>query len=125
MNGPHHCSICLNLNSCYFIQNKCPEIPHHPNCHCYLESANNSQLKAECDIKKFSDYVLAEGSNKYDLFSLWGYSIIDAEYLKNEYERQALEAYSNGNYTLGLLDKYGQRIDIVITLQKKITLMAT
>ncbi len=118
-NNTSHCSICLNLNGCYFIQNKCPDIPHHPNCHCYLESANKSLLKAECDDRKLRDYILSEKSDKFILFSLWGYSKIDVEYLKNEYERQALEAYSNGNYSLGLLNNYGQRIEIVMHLPKK------
>ena len=38
---------------------------------------------------------------------------------KKEFEKQALEKYIKGQYTLGKLDQYGQRITITIELQRK------
>ena len=38
---------------------------------------------------------------------------------KKEIEKQANLAYSVGDYELGKLDKYGQRINIAITLKRK------
>jgi hypothetical protein len=53
------------------------------------------------------------------LFESWGYSIIDSQYLQQEFIKQAKLAYSVGDYELGLLNEYGQRISIEIRLKKK------
>ena len=44
---------------------------------------------------------------------------MDSAYLQQEFERQALIAYSTGNYELGLLNEYGQRIYVNIKLKNK------
>ena len=44
---------------------------------------------------------------------------MDSQYLQQEFERQSKLAYSVGDYELGLLNGYGQRINIIITLKKK------
>ena len=59
------------------------------------------------------------GNSKKQLFELWGYSIIDSEELKNTIEKQAKLAYSVGDFELGILNEYGQRINIPITLKRK------
>ncbi|MDD7245631.1 MAG: hypothetical protein SOV23_06925 [Eubacteriales bacterium] len=59
--------------------------------------------------------------SKKQLFELWGYYIMDSEYLRQEFIKQAKLAYSVGEYELGKLDKYGQRINIVIKLKRKNT----
>ena len=41
--------------------------------------------------------------------------------MQAECEKQALEKYVNGNYDLGKLDKYGQRISIRISFPRKDT----
>ena len=61
------------------------------------------------------------GNSKKELFESWGYSIIDSEYLQQEFIKQAKLAYSVGDFELGKLDKYGQRINIVIKLKRKNT----
>ena len=40
----------------------------------------------------------------------------DSKYLQTEYEKQAKEKYMNGEYILGKLDEYGQRISITIKM---------
>lgn len=40
-------------------------------------------------------------------------------WLQKELERQALEKYLTGDYTLGKLDRYGQRISIRVTIPRK------
>ena len=44
---------------------------------------------------------------------------MDSEVLAEEITRQAKEKYSNGNFTLGLLNGYGQRISIETELERK------
>lgn len=48
----------------------------------------------------------------------------DSEYLKSEYEKQAEEQYLKGNYILGKLDRYGQRITITIYLRNGVKMQS-
>ena len=114
-----HCAMCLNLNGCCFVVGKCPEQPLHPNCHCFCVDIPSITAKAECAIEKFTKYIFVEGNSKKQLFESWGYSIIDSQYLQQEFIEQAKLAYSVGNYELGKLDKHGQRINIEIKLKRK------
>ena len=114
-----HCAMCLNLNGCCFVVNKCPPKPLHPNCHCYTIDTPSITAKTECPIQKFTKYIFANGNSKKDLFESWGYSIIDSEELKNVIEKQARISYSVGEYDLGKLNEYGQRINVVIELKRK------
>ena len=81
-------------------------------------------MKRERLIEKFNKYVFVSSliDDKKQLFELWGYYIMDSEYLRQEFIKQVILAYSVGDYELGKLDKYGQRINIVIKLKRK-TLM--
>lgn len=117
-----HCAICLNVNGCCFVKDKMPVYPHHPNCHCKIESVNHLIVSADCDIAKFTKYVFntnREPDGKMDLFFQSGYDIMDSEWIREEFIRQAQEAYSCGNYKIGVLNEYGQRISIPIRLPKK------
>ncbi len=116
-----HCAMCLNLNGCCFIEGKSPQNPLHPNCHCQVVGIPNITAKAECPIEKFTKYVFVPSNidDKKQLFELWGYDTMDSEYLQQEFIKQAKLAYSVGDYELGLLNEYGQRINIAITLKRK------
>ena len=116
-----HCATCLNLNGCCFVKEKCPPKPLHPNCHCYTRDIPQVTARVECPIEKFIKYIFVEGNSKKQLFESWGYSIIDSQYLQQKFIEQAKLAYSVGEYELGKLDKYGQRINIVIKLKRKNT----
>lgn len=115
-----HCAMCLNLNGCCFVANKCPPKPLHPNCHCYTIDILSITAKAECPIEKIRDYIFSElkSNGKKELFESWGYSIINSEEIKKEIEKQTQRAYSVGDYELGKLNDYGQRISIEITLKR-------
>lgn len=113
-----HCGMCLNLNGCCFVKDKCPEKRPHKNCHCKLVDINTIEAITECAIEKFTKYIFKEGNSKKSLFESWGYSIIDSQYLKEEIERQAKIAYATGDYIIGRLDGYGQRISVQIVLQR-------
>lgn len=117
----NHCATCLNLNGCCFPKNNMPLYPHHYGCHCYLEPAVNLSFKADSVIEKFKDYIFDPQKNKGKkvLFESWGYGIMDSEWLREEFSRQAQQKYANGDFALGLLDDYGQRINITITLPIK------
>ncbi len=116
-----HCAMCLNLNGCCFVIDKCPPKPLHQNCHCYTIDISSITARAECPIEKFTNYVFVPSliDDEKQLFELWGYDIMDSQYLQQEFIKQAKLAYSVGNYELGLLNEYGQRINITITLKRK------
>ena len=116
-----HCAMCLNLNGCCFVVDKIPKLPLHHKCHCYTTEISPITAKTECPIEKFSEYVFVPSliNDKKQLFELWGYDIMDSQYLQQEFIKQAKLAYSVGEYELGLLNEYGQRINIVITLKRK------
>ena len=116
----NHCAMCLNLNGCCFVKEKCPPKPLHPKCHCYTVDIPSISVKAECPIEKFTNYVFVPSliDDKKQLSELWGYSIIDSEYLQQEFIKQAKLAYSVGDYELGLLNEHGQRINITISLKR-------
>lgn len=123
----NHCQECLMLDNCWFLRSKSPTWPHHPFCHCLLEPISYDLVSknaiSKSDYRKFDIYLFnAEGrytDTKKILFESWGYTIDDAKWLQSEIEKQALQKYKKGVYKLGLLDKYGQRISIGITLPRK------
>ena len=116
-----HCAMCLNLNGCCFVKEKCPPKPLHTNCHCYTIDIPSITAIADCPIEKFAKYVFVSSliDDKRQLFELWGYDIMDSKYLQQEFIKQAKLSYSVGDYELGLLNEYGQRINIAITLNRK------
>ena len=117
----NHCAICLNLNGCYFTKEKCPSNPLHFNCHCKTIDIVSFIPNTKCPIEKFTKYVFVHSivDDKKQLFELWGYDIMDSEYLQKEFEKQAKLAYMTGNYELHKLDINGQRINIKIKIKKK------
>ncbi|MDE7106821.1 MAG: hypothetical protein K2O39_00690, partial [Clostridiales bacterium] len=118
---PIHCAKCLNMNGCCFAENKCPEEKFHDNCHCKTERIENLTVKAECPIEKFTEYIFNDfyKDGKEQIFKNLGYTISDSATLKSEMEKQAYSAYLSGEYELGTLDSYGQRINIYVTLTSK------
>ena len=64
-----------------------------------------------------TDNVYQHGKNR--AFESWGYTVDDAHWLQAEIEKQALEKYIAGEYTLGKLNKDGQRISVRIEIPRK------
>ena len=125
--GIIHCLECLQLDGCWFTWDNAPVWPHHENCHCRLEAIDylivQMNASAYSDYSKFDPYLFdpnnfyKHGKNK--AFESWGYSVDDAKWLQDEMERQAREKYISGEYTLGKLNIFGQRINIVIEIPRK------
>lgn len=117
-----HCARCLNLNGCCFPENNMPPQPLHPNCHCIKEyifaPIPNISSFAICPIEKITNWAFIDVAKKF-FFESNGYDIIDADLIKYEYERQAVIKYANGEFILGKLVNYGQRITIRIELARK------
>ncbi|MCH5158673.1 MAG: hypothetical protein J1F33_05715 [Clostridiales bacterium] len=117
-----HCLDCTTMSGCYFIDGEktFPKYPHHDNCHCKKIRKNPTAVEAGFLSNKFRDYVFNEeysGNGKEKRFeNIYGYNINDSDFLLSEYKRQAKEKYISGDYTLGLLNTYGQRITIEIVL---------
>lgn len=117
-----HCKVCTVLSGDYFPSFNMPLYPQHPHCDCMLLSISKptSQAVANCALEKFTGYVFGEkykDNGKIKLFKDLGFTVEDSEYLKSEFEKQAKQKYINGNYVLGRLNEYGQRITIDIKLK--------
>ncbi|MDN7947578.1 filamentous hemagglutinin N-terminal domain-containing protein [Burkholderia multivorans] len=84
-------------------------------------AGGDSAVLATADSRKFSDYIFAAGADhgKNAVFESLGYSGADSVSLTRMWEQQAAQKYAQGQYTLGKLDQYGQRIDIEIALPGK------
>ena len=108
-----HCKKCTALSGCYFIERIMPKYP----------SRSQKNINAQCDIKKFTEYIFAEKHKNNGKFKIFhddlGYTIEDLYFLQQEYCRQASKLYLNGKYTLQNLDNRGQRITIIISLKDK------
>jgi len=119
-----HCRRCTILDGCYFVERNMPNHPLHEKCDCFKINKDKNKvklkIKAECDIRKFTEYVFDIRSGKKEIFERWGFTIKDSEYLKKEFERQAEYQYQLGNYKLKNLDKQGQRLAISINLDGNI-----
>ena len=48
-----------------------------------------------------------------------GFYTIDAQYLIDEFVRQAEEKYASGDFILGTLNEYGQRISIITEIERR------
>jgi hypothetical protein len=72
--------------------------------------------KATAPIEKFSNYIFKEGAThgKDAIFRGLGYGAEDSAQLAKMWQEQAAAKYAQGQYTLGKLDQYGQRINITI-----------
>lgn len=74
---------------------------------------------ASVPVAKFRDYIFKEGAThgKDAVFRSYGYGAADSQALAGEFERQGAAKFAAGDYQLGKLDQYGQRITISIELQ--------
>lgn len=125
--GMTHCETCLKLDKCWFVDENKPLLPQHPYCHCTVNpfplSRVLNETTAGCLLSKFDPYLFDPDKvyrhGKGIMFESWGYSIADSEWLRKEFERQALEKYTAGQYALGKLNKDGQRISIQMELPRK------
>lgn len=123
----NHCPECLKLHECWFLRTNAPSWPHHPFCHCVLEDIRYNDVLTKCRAvsaySKFDPYLFNPESKyphkKEKLFNSWGYTVVDAKWLQTEIEKQGLEKYVNGEYTLGKLDYNGQRISIRVEIPRK------
>ena len=125
--GRTHCPVCLKLDGCWFTDETKPMLPQHPRCYCQVNPLSFfrvlSEAKATTKYSKFDPYLFdpenAYKHGKQKMFESWGYSIDDSQWLQNELERQALDKYVSGEYTLGKLNKDGQRISIRVEIPRK------
>ncbi len=112
-------------DDCYFIVKQMPEYPQHIKCQCRLKKIDkpipNVTATAQCDIRKFTEYVFHETKNrgKKAVFESWGYRINDGAYLQNLFISQALQKYCNGNYVYKGTNEYSAKIEIVIDISTK------
>ena len=125
--GGNHCPICISLGDCMFLESNMPMQPVHPFCHCSKEKIKapvaGIDVYAVCEERKFKNYglIFLPKDDKSGWFLKYGYDIMDADYLIQEYVRQATIKYAAGEYKLAELPgEYGQKVEIAITLKNKI-----
>ncbi len=126
--GKTHCETCLKLDKCWFINANKPELPQHPFCHCEATPIPYKRVLDEANAKsaysKYDPYLFNRGNaythSKQKMFESWGYTIDDSNWLQEEIEKQALEKYTAGEYSIGRLNEQGQRISIRIEIPRKI-----
>ena len=83
-----------------------------------LNHANARSAYSKFDPYLFDpENVYKHGKTK--AFESWGYTVEDAAWLQGEIEQQALYKYISGEYSLGRLNKDGQRINIRIEIERK------
>ncbi len=125
--GLLHCGSCLSLHECWFVFGNEPIVPLHERCHCRTLAIPTAQVetraKATSAFSKFDPYLFNTSGihchGKDALFKSWGYSADDALWLQEEIERQGLANYLSGNYTLGMLNMFGQRLNIRVEIPRK------
>ena len=52
--GETHCEECLMLDGCWFSERNAPPCPHHPYCHCTLDSIPYAVVFGNASV--YSDY---------------------------------------------------------------------
>lgn len=122
-----HCSDCAVLDGCCFIETVKPRLPLHLLCQCDIIPVNytliHDDAAATSAFGKFDPYLFnrnrAYKHEKQKMFESWGYQIEDSAWMQKEFEKQALEKYLMGQYTLKKLNENGQHIDIIIELPRK------
>lgn len=69
-------------------------------------------------VSKFRDYIFRSGAThgKDHIFRSLGYNQNHSEELASLYEQQATVLYEAGDYSMGRLNEFGQRITIRIQL---------
>lgn len=125
--GMTHCPVCLKLDGCWFADETKPMLPQYPRCHCQANPLSFSRVLSEATAtsaySKFDPYLFdpenAYKHGKQKMFESWGYSVDDSQWLQKEFERQALDKYVSAEYTLGKLNKDGQRISIRVEILRK------
>ena len=127
--GRTHCPTCLKLNKCWFAKANMPMLPQHEYCHCTIVPKSTrivqAQAKTISPIEKFTEYLFnsnnPKNGGKAKLFKLWGYDKEDSRWMVKESQQQAREKYVAGDYSLGKINEYGQRIHIQMTIPDKET----
>lgn len=123
--GLTHCPVCLSLDKCWFVDSNKPTLPQHEYCHCTTKSISSPEPEvtafADCPIDKFTKYIFSDKyawNGKRTLFESLGFTIKDAQQLKEKFEKEAVNKYTEGEYTLGKLDSNGQRINIEVEIER-------
>ena len=121
--GQSCCATCIALGGCYFLENKMPEQPVHPNCHCAKEAISYFEAESICERPKFDKYafVFKEKDDKSLWFLEFGYDILDTDYMLQEYSQQAALKYVTGEYELAEPpNENGQKIKVAITVPDRV-----
>ncbi len=126
--GNTHCEYCSSLDGCWFSILAAPTWPLHLLCRCVVLPLPYSKVvsaaTASSDYSKYNPYLFnvtgAYEHGKEKMLNSWGYTADDSVWLQKEIELQGIEKYIAGEYTLGKLDGYGQRINIRIKIPRKV-----
>ena len=96
-----------SLDKCWFADDNKPILPQHEYCHCTTGSITSPEPEvtafADCPIDKFTKYIFSDKyawNGKKALFESLGFTIKDSQQLKEKFEKDALNKYTEGQYKL-------------------------
>lgn len=113
-NETNTCDLCVALNRTVFKNSHKPEYTH-PNCKCKQVPFEFPETPLDFPMKKIV-YLFAK---KGDWMRSMGYLDLDAEEIYQTIAENAQLQFMRGNYILGTLSKYGQKVNIVLALPGK------
>ena len=111
------CYVCVALNDTIFKNNNKPDFFHY-RCKCKNIPTTYNSVKLDFPKEKISKYLLSE-KGKLGLMQSMGYSSEDADYLYNTIAENAKKKFYSGEYILGSLNIYGQKVNIELELKGK------
>ncbi len=111
------CALCVALNDTVFKNDNKPEY-YHPNCKCKIKEYNLREVKLDFPIEKITHYLFVN-TDKTTMMKTMGYISEDSVELYVQLQQIVKEKFTNGNYSLGLLNLNGQHFAIKFILQGK------
>ncbi len=111
------CALCVALNDTVFKNNNKPEY-YHPNCKCKTKEYNLKEVKLDFPLRKITNYLFVKPDKRAIMESM-GYYPEDAEYVYNLIAQNAKNKFLKGDYSLGLLNDKGQKVNIVLEIKGK------
>ena len=111
------CALCVALNDTVFKNDNKPEY-YHPNCKCKIKEYNLQEVKLDFPLKKITEYLFVKPDKRAIMESM-GYYPEDAEYIYNLMVQNAKDKFLKGDYSLGLLNDKGQKVNIVLEIKGK------
>lgn len=102
------CKLCVAANRTAYSAEVCAY--EHPHCKCTYKN-NSVTVKVDFPMQKLTNYLFTN-ENKSAMMRRIGYTVEDSDTLRQTLSAVIKKQYEEGNYTIGVLDNHGVRIQI-------------